>query len=236
MEDDRLPGPPPDPHATLRDSWDTNAAAWTDSVRSGSIASRRLGTDRAAVEAVRHTGAQHVLDVGGGEGWLARALADDGRTVAGFDGSADLVAAAQQQGSGHFFHLTYEDAAADPTRLGGPYDAAVANFALLGDDLGGLLAALHAAVGEGGHLVVQTLHPLNVEPPYVDGWRVETFAGMGTDGGPAYAAPMPWYFRTTGGWLRLLNDSGWRVVDLVEPPHPETGRPLSLVLTARRDG
>jgi len=222
----------PDPDAVLRASWDMNAAAWTDSVRSGSIASRRLGTDRAAVDAVRATGATTVLDVGGGEGWLARALAGAGLDVTGFDGSAALVAAAQQQGGGRFFHLTYEDAARDPSRLGGPYDAAVATFALLGDDLGGLLAALRGAVRAGGHLVVQTLHPLNVEPPHVDGWRVETFDGMGE----GYAAPMPWYSRTTGGWIRLLTAAGWRVVDLVEPPHPETGRPLSLVLVARRDG
>lgn len=218
-------------HDTLRDSWDTNAAAWTDSVRSGSIASRRLGTDAAAVQAVRATGAATVLDVGCGEGWLARALAAEGLDVTGFDGSTALVDDANADGGGRFFALTYEDAAAEPERLGGPYDAAVANFALLGDDLAGLLGAIREAVRPGGHLVVQTLHPLGVEPPFVDGWREETFAGMGE----GYRAAMPWYYRTTGGWIRLLTASGWNVVDAQEPPHPETGRPLSLVLVARRD-
>lgn len=231
-----MPTPPDLRHDRLRASWDANAAAWTDSVRSGSIASRRLGTDASAVNAVRATGAQTVLDVGCGEGWLARALAAEGLDATGFDGSADLVADATDAGGGRFFALSYEDAADDPARLGGPYDAAVANFALLGDDLGPLLRAVREAVRPGGHLVVQTLHPLNVEPPFVDGWREETFAGMGTPGAPAYSAAMPWYYRTTGGWIRLLASAGWNVVDAHEPPHPETGRPLSLVLIARRDG
>lgn len=60
-------------------SWDANAAAWTDAVRSGQIASRRLATDAAAVDAVVRAvdgRVARVLDVGCGEGWLSRALAD----------------------------------------------------------------------------------------------------------------------------------------------------------------
>lgn len=36
-----------------RDSWTTNAAAWTRAVRDGGIASRRQGTDAAMVAALR---------------------------------------------------------------------------------------------------------------------------------------------------------------------------------------
>lgn len=227
---------PHNPHQELRASWDANAAAWTDSVRSNAIASRAMGTDEAALLALAYSGADRILDVGCGEGWLVRAVKASGMSVAsadlhGFDGSAELVAAAQAAGGGHFFHLTYEDAAADPLRLGGPYDAAIANFSLLGAALEPLLRALWCVVRPGGQLFVQTLHPFNVEPPCESGWRTETFAGMGE----GYAAPMPWYFHTFGGWVALLTFSGWRLTSVEEPLHSETGRPLSLLLTAERD-
>lgn len=65
----------------LRRSWDANAHAWTDAVRNESIESRRLVTNAAIIEAVRSCGGQRVLDLGCGEGWLARALAAHGHAV-----------------------------------------------------------------------------------------------------------------------------------------------------------
>ncbi|HSK40392.1 MAG TPA: hypothetical protein VK943_11555, partial [Arenibaculum sp.] len=60
--------------ATLADSWTANAGLWTQAVRSGAIASRRLATDDAVVRAVAARRPRRVLDLGCGEGWLARAL------------------------------------------------------------------------------------------------------------------------------------------------------------------
>jgi SAM-dependent methyltransferase len=122
--------------------------------------------------------------------------------------------------------------ATDVSRAGFGFDVAAANFALLDDDPAPLLAALRRSLAPGGALAIQTLHPLSSgAPPYRDGWRTEEFRGFG--GAHAVAAvwrPMPWYFRTLGSWLALLRESGYALLELREPLHPETALPLSLLL------
>lgn len=213
----------------LRASWDANAAPWTDAVRTGAIASRRAGTDAAVLEAVGARGPGRVLDVGCGEGWLARALTVRGFDVEGIDGSAALIEAATRSGGGTFRPLGYDEAAADPSTLGGPFDTVVCNFALLGDPLAPLLAALRAATAPGGRLVIQTVHPITAGEPYADGWRTERFESFGT----GEWCSMPWYFRTFAGWLAEIHRARWRIEDCREPLDPATSRPLSLLLVCR---
>lgn len=215
----------------LRRSWDANAAPWTDAVRSGAIASRRAGTDAAVLDAVGAHGPGRVLDVGCGEGWLARALSARGFAVEGIDGSAALIEAAARSGGGTFRRLGYDDAAADPSQLGGPFDTIVCNFALLGETLSPLLAALRTAVAPGARLVIQTVHPIaaSAGEPYADGWRTERFEAFGT----GEWREMPWYFRTFAGWLAEIHRAGWHVVECREPLDPATARPLSLLLICR---
>jgi len=214
-------------------SWDANAVAWTAAVRDGAIPSRRAGTDAAVVGAVLDGLPEHgrVLDVGCGEGWLARALSARGATVHGVDGSAALVDAAMVAGGGTFAAVTYDEAAADPARLGGPYDAAVFNFALLTDADADVLRAAGSRLAPGGRVVIQTVHPLAVGPPYRDGWREESFATMGEG-----FEPMPWFFRTLAGWVGLLAEAGLRLADLREPPAPSADAPLSLLLVSEPAG
>lgn len=64
--------------AKIVESWQNNAEAWTAAVRERRIESRTLVTDRAIVDAVLSRSPRHVLDIGCGEGWLGRALADRG--------------------------------------------------------------------------------------------------------------------------------------------------------------
>ncbi|WP_158047300.1 class I SAM-dependent methyltransferase [Skermanella pratensis] len=224
----------------IQDSWHDNAGRWTLAVRSGAIASRRAGTDSAIVEAVARLRPaavlEHVLDLGCGEGWLARRLRDAaGCRVTGADGSAELIRLAREADpDGRYLHADYAAIVADPGCLGGPFDAVAANFSLLDEDLSGLLRALAVCAPAGG-LVIQTVHPWTAcgGGPYADGWREESFAGFGGSGGPGGEAwsPMPWYFRTLETWIGDLRDGGWRVADLREPADLRTGRPLSLVLT-----
>ncbi len=211
------------PSAEVIASWHDNAARWSDAVRSGRIASRRLVTDAAVVEAVLALKPRRVLDLGCGEGWLARALAPSVNEAVGVDVSPELIKAAQAAGGGTFKVLGYEALIDDPLALGG-FDVVVANFALLDDNLCPLLGAL-ARIGR--HLVIQTLHPGNVPGDYIDGWRREDFTGFGEGGW----TPMPWYFRTTASWLNAVSES-WRLMRVEEPLHPETKRPASLLLTA----
>lgn len=214
----------------LEESWRTNAAAWTRSIREGRIESRETVTNEAIVEAVVACAAGRVLDVGCGEGWLARALADRGIEVVGFDGSADLVRRAEEGGGGPFQHLSYADFAADPGRVGRGFGAAVCNFSLLSSDIAGVLRGCHTVLSAGGALVIQTVHPVFAcdEPPYRDGWREERFEGIGE----GYGTSMPWFFRTFGTWLAELRVAGFEVVEAREPVAPDTGQPLSLLLVS----
>ena len=222
--------PHPDPGAALTESWVANADAWTRAVREERIESRRLVTDAAIVDALLERRPGRVLDVGCGEGWLARALAERGIAVAGVDASPALVEAARAAGGGEFHLRSCAELAADRSFAVGPYDAIACNFSLLDQDPAPLLAALRLRLAPGGALVIQTVHPWTAagEGAYADGWRTETFDAFGG----AFQRPMPWYFRTLGSWVGLLNDAGLRVTALREPIHPHTGRPASLLMVA----
>ena len=210
-------------------SWHDNAAAWTHAVRSGAIASRKV-TDAAILAAALERRPRKTLDLGCGEGWLMRALAEQGCAAVGIDGSAPLVAAAT--GSGEVLRLSYAELVAEPSRAGQGFDLVVANFALLEEEIVPLLAALRRIMTADGWLLVQTLHPLTAGPPYRDGWRSEDFCSFGE----ALWTPMPWYFRTLGSWLEVLRDGGFVLQSLREPAHPEDQRPPSLLLEARVAG
>ena len=221
------------PEEQLRRSWDANAAAWTAAVRGGAIPSRTAGTDGAIVDAIAALRPERVLDVGCGEGWLARRLRTElGCEVVGIDGSAPLIAAAgAADPDGSYRVLSYERAIAEPAALGGPHAVAVCNFALLGEALAPLLGALGSALAPGGALLIQTLHPWTAcsDQPYRDGWREETFRDFG-----AGWQPMPWYFRTLASWLAAAGTAGLALTGCREPADPVSGRPLSLLLQLAR--
>lgn len=220
--------------ARQRTSWDANAGAWTRAIRSGAVESRERGTNRAVLDVVLRLAPRSVLDVGCGEGWLAHALAGDGREVVGVDASLALVRAARE-GPGRFACHGYDELSADPGLLPGPFDVAACNFSLLDEDLVPLLGALRVRLTPGrGRLVIQTLHPWTAagDGPYRDGWREETFDAFGA----AFAAPMPWYARTAASWFATLAEAGYRVEALEEPTAPEARRPWSLLLTAADAG
>jgi 2-polyprenyl-3-methyl-5-hydroxy-6-metoxy-1,4-benzoquinol methylase len=216
----------------LRQSWDANADAWTRTVREAGIPSRRAGTDAAIVQAVAEASPRRVLDVGCGEGWLARELASRGLDVIGIDASAELVRRASESGGGQFRVLAYEQIIENPAVLGAPFDAVVCNFSLLGERLAPLLRALATALAADGRMLIQTVHPFTAcgDEPYRDAWREESFQGFGH----SFSEPMPWFFHTMASWLRVLNDAKLFVADMREPVDPATGRPLSLLLTAQR--
>lgn len=221
----------PDFETQLQQSWIHNAEAWTDAVRNRRIASRRAGTDAAVLNAIRDFPRCRVLDLGCGEGWLARALTAEGYAVTGVDASQSLIADARKAGAGQFLALSYEDLVQDPDALADRFELIVANFSLLGERIGPLLKAMRSRLSDRGAILIQTLHPLNCgsDERYESGWRIETFAQMSS----AFPASMPYYFRTFGSWVEELRAAGLAIVYCREPLSPETGRPLSLLIVAR---
>jgi 2-polyprenyl-3-methyl-5-hydroxy-6-metoxy-1,4-benzoquinol methylase len=216
----------PQAEDSILEVWHRNARPWTDAVRERRIESRRLVTDDAIVAAALSRHPRSAIDLGCGEGWLARALATHGVAVLGVDAVPELVHAARAQGGGRFDTLSYAQIAAG--ELAARADVAICNFSLLGkESTAALLAAVPQLLEPGGALLVQTLHPLTAcaELPYQDGWREGSWAGCGEGFGQA----APWYFRTLGGWLDTFAACGLRVARIEEPLHPHGGRPASII-------
>jgi 2-polyprenyl-3-methyl-5-hydroxy-6-metoxy-1,4-benzoquinol methylase len=216
--------------ARIVDSWRKNASPWTTAVRENQIASRALVTNKAIVDAVLSRSPRTVLDIGCGEGWLARALAEHGVSAVGVDVVPALVEQARKAGGGEFRISSYEDIVAG--RLDVSVDLVVANFSLIGkESVEGVIRRAPSLLNSGGSLVIQTLHPVAScgDESYADGWRTGSWAGFSEE----FSDPAPWYFRTMESWETLLADSGFRILETREPVHPETGKPASVIFIAQ---
>ena len=223
--------PPDAREAQIIRSWTANAGPWARAIQSGGVASRRLVTDRAVVDAVLGVDPGRVLDLGCGEGWLARALDRAGIKVTGVDAVPELVAEAVRLGGGEFQLQDY-GAIADRQWRCGPFDAAVCNFSLLGrESVESLLGAVGSYLQEAGHLIVQTLHPLAAcgDVPYRDGWRAGSWLGFGAE----FGDPAPWYFRTLESWVSLLRRAGMDILECREPTAPGAIAPASVIFVCR---
>ncbi|MFD1018340.1 class I SAM-dependent methyltransferase [Thalassobacillus hwangdonensis] len=215
----------------LMDSWDSNSHAWTESIRKEKIESRNKVTNPAIFHEVLAHSPQRVLDIGCGEGWLARKLAQEGIQVVGIDGSKTLIEEASKAGGGTFKTLTYEAFATDPAQLESKFDVVLCNFSLLSEDIQPVLKAAREVLAENGTVIIQTLHPITViqNEPYENGWKIENFDGMGE----RYVSSMPWYYRTLGSWINEFNYAGLNIVDCKEPIN-EVGVPLSILFSLKR--
>ena len=207
-------------------------------VRGGRIASRVAATDRAIVEAVGALRPARVLDVGCGEGWLARRL----HVRSGWRGRRHRRQRGADRRRPRGAIRTAATACLSYRRRGPAAGAAGralrrrrVQLRAARRDLWHPCSRRSAARSRpSGALLIQTLHPWAAcgELPYRDGWREETFAGFGE----GRWQPMPWYFRTLASWLAEIAAAGLAVARCREPLDPASGRPLSLLLSCRARG
>ncbi len=200
-------------------------------MRDGTIASRQQVTNQAVVDAVQHCQVTSVIDIGCGEGWLARRLSKSGIAVTGIDATQALIDTAKVAGGGHFQCLNYSELHGLADTCGAPFDLAVCNFSLLGESsTEALLAQLPTLLQPAGRLIIQTLHPAecNSHLPYHDGWRQSSWDGFDD----SFTDPAPWYFRTLSSWLALLRRHGFYLQKISEPLSPTTHRPAAIIFIA----
>jgi SAM-dependent methyltransferase len=213
----------------LAQSWRSNAARWSRAVREGEIVSRKRITDAAILNAILRHKPSNVLDLGCGEGWLCRALSSDVQYRVGIDASPELISLALAIGGADFVTLRYADLIADPLAAGGGFDVIAANFSLLDECTPDLFVALGHVAQLGGKLVVQTVHPWNIDGEYRTGWRTERFEALGREGW----TPMPWFFRTLENWVSAFGET-WRLERIEEPCMDDGSFPASLIMTATK--
>lgn len=210
------------------ESWTANAGNWIEIIDNNGIESRRLITNKAIVEAVCSGKPTTALDVGCGEGWLAKELQDKGIEMTGVDVIPALIERASQKVKGNFLVASYEDIAAGKIVFEKLFDAIVINFALIAkESTENLLAALSRHLAPGGNLFIQTLHPFSRKAmdDYKTGWKEGSWDGLGDQ----FTMPYQWYFRTLEDWLLLLDQSGFKSVTVTEVLHPQSAKPLSVI-------
>jgi SAM-dependent methyltransferase len=209
------------------------------------------------------------LDVGCGNGYLARRLARDGSRVVGVDASPELVEYARDRETAAPLGIAYHERdAADLAGLDDEsFDLAVANMSLMDiDDAAGALREVGRVVVDGGRFVFSISHPC-FDIDTRSAWVVELSSGGGdaviyrkvTDYQRPHSDRFTWNLapgevaQTTGhhrplGWYaHALRDTGWVIVDRVEPrPTDEyfgnrvqrawlEEIPMHLVVNARRE-
>lgn len=215
------------------ESWSKNAPPWTVAVREGQIESRRQITDQAIIDAILSRSPRSVLDIGCGEGWLARELTLRNIRVIGIDVVPELIENAQRAGGGDFHTVSYEEIAAGKLRV--LVDVIVCNFALLGkESVEGIFRVAPLLLNSRGSFIAQTLHPMLAcgDLPYRDGWREGSWVGFST----AFIDAAPWYFRTLESWITLFVNNGFRLREVREPLHPKTQKPASVIFIGETVG
>lgn len=229
----------------LRQSWEGEAATWIanarDPARDASFWRHNLPT---FLDLLPPPGAR-TLDVGCGEGRLARQLAALGHRVVGIDGSATMATAA----------ATHPDpvpvAVADAARLpfaNGSFDLVVA-FMVLHD-----VDRMEEAVGDaarvtlkGGRICIAITHPIQgigdfaaadgrdrrrryvVERPYVEERRLTYWLGTG-----ASRVALHSRYRPTAAYAAALERAGLLIEALREPAPPDGAGDLLPDLEQRR--
>ncbi|MDZ8189053.1 MAG: class I SAM-dependent methyltransferase [Nostoc sp. ChiSLP02] len=214
-------------------SWAMNAKPWTRAVRHQLLESRALVTDKAIVDAVVELQPRAFLDIGCGEGWLCRELFCRGCDGWGVDAIAELVESAQCLGDERFVVSSYSDLPLQKFGIINEFDCFICNFSLLGERaISEIAQAGKSLLADNGKIIVQTLHPLLAcgDFPYTDGWQETSWQGIGLE--PFH--PAPWYFRTIESWISEFHLENYRLLKLIEPCHPKTKKPVSILFIFER--
>jgi 2-polyprenyl-3-methyl-5-hydroxy-6-metoxy-1,4-benzoquinol methylase len=180
---------------------------------------------QAIIDVIIKLSPNKVLDIGCGEGWLAKELVKNNIFVMGIDAIPSLIEHVKNSCEAMFDVCTYENLSS--YQFNQLFDCVVFNFSLIGKESTEIvIKTAQEILAPNGHLIIQTLHPVaaSLDQPYQDGWREGSWAGFNKD----FKNPAPWYFRTIESWCDLFKKYGLNIANLYEPVHPSTKKPLSI--------
>lgn len=210
-----------------KEFWEKNGKEWTRILEEQRIASRSV-TNQALIAEVHRLQPRSILDLGCGEGWLARALPKNIRYY-GVDGSQSLIQSAKEKNKTQKFSVvSYDDIAAKKWILEEKTDLVVFNFSLLDKEIVTLLKSSSDFLEDTGHIVIQTLHPCFSAKEYVDQWNEDDFSTVSRE----ISGKMPWYQRTLSSWTDVFTDVDLVIKKLAEPV--SDGKPASLIFTLKK--
>jgi SAM-dependent methyltransferase len=210
---------------SLAEAWERNATEWAALVRSGR--DRLYERNLAAFRELLPPPGRLTVDVGCGEGRIARELRAGGHRVVGVDTSQTLVALAREADPGGDYRVA--DAAALPLAEG-EADLVVSVMVLMDlEDLDGALREAARVLERGGRLVASLVHPLAtggeyaqdraryvVKEPYLEERRLRF---------PLGASASTSVHRPVSRYVTALAEAGF----VVERLHELTGRPDALM-------
>ncbi|MFN6483422.1 class I SAM-dependent methyltransferase [Nostoc sp. DedQUE03] len=217
----------------ILDSWRMNALLWTQAIREQQIESRAIATDAAIVKTVSQLNPRTFLDIGCGEGWLSRQLFSLGIDGWGVDFCADLIEAARHSGDSRFVVCSYSDLASQRFSTINSFSCFICNFSILGESaLDEIAKAGHSLLEDKGKIIIQTLHPIIAcgDSTYSNGWRETSWQAISDQA----FYPTPWYFRTLESWINEFHAWNYRLLNLYEPCHPKTNKPISIIFVFER--
>jgi SAM-dependent methyltransferase len=150
----------------LRSSWEAEAADWIRWAREPQMDHTFWRMNLPALLSLTPEPGRLTVDLGCGEGRVARELRSRAHNVIGIEGSASLAAAARAADPD--FEVIHGDAAAIPLGTGAA-DLVIASMSLLNlDDMEGAVREVARVLQPGGRFVFSTVHPSNSAKPLGD--------------------------------------------------------------------
>jgi ubiquinone/menaquinone biosynthesis C-methylase UbiE len=209
--------------------WEDHAAWWQRDFTEGADAEYREQILPLAIDLL--AGCRRVIDIGAGEGQVARGLLAGGADlVVALDFAFNQIAAAHGRGSGSL--CVQADAQALPLRSDA-FDGALACLMLDHvPDLDRAIGDLARVVQPGGRLVVLVNHPLLQTPrsgwiddqilePPEQYWRIGPYLTEATEVDEVVEGVfITFYHRTLSTYLNCLSDNGFDLRHMIEPPPP----------------
>lgn len=215
------------------DSWNENSASWIDILERKGISSRKL-TSPAILKAIELHASGSIWDLGCGEGWLVRTLNSEGYEVQGIDASIELISRARMLSDDTYHCLSYQEIISGASLGDSPIDLIVINYALFeNDETCQLFSALRNLLNAGGKIIIQTVHPFALcgeNQPYTSRWIDNAWAGLNGE----FISPYAWYFRTFSDWMALFSQSGYYLIDLIEPCSQD-GKVVSAIFVIKKN-